>query len=85
MDTICIKRFPRWPPLTRFIYAKIIRLLMETKEPRWQAPWLVFLDINGYEFHCKDETLYGKIMNLATGDVKKEELIQFYEKHSKKK
>ncbi len=49
------------------------------------ASSLVFLDINGYEFHCKDETLYGKIMNLATGDVKKEELIQFYEKHSKKK
>ena len=49
------------------------------------ASSLVFLDINGYEFHCKDETLYGKIMNLAKGDLKKEELIQFYEKHSKKK
>ena len=49
------------------------------------ASSLVFLDINGYEFICKDETLYNEILNLAKGEVKKEELIKFYEKYSKRK
>ena len=49
------------------------------------ASSLVFLDINGYEFNCKDEMLYNKIMELAKGELKKEELIKFYEKYSKKK
>ena len=49
------------------------------------ASSLVFLDINEYEFNCKDEKLYNEIMNLAKGETKKEELIKFYEKHSKKK
>jgi len=48
------------------------------------ASSLVFLDINGYEFNCKDEMLYNKIMDLAKGELKKEELIKFYEKYSKK-
>ena len=46
---------------------------------------LVFLDINEYEFNCKDEKLYNEIMNVAKGEIKKEELIKFYEKYSKKK
>jgi prophage maintenance system killer protein len=46
---------------------------------------LVFLDINGYELICKDEILYNKIMDVAKGETKKEDLIKFYEKHSKKK
>jgi death-on-curing protein len=49
------------------------------------ASSLVFLDINGYELNCKDETLYSKIIDIAKGETKKEELIKFYEKHSKKK
>ena len=49
------------------------------------ASSLVFLDINGYDFHCKDETLYNEIMNAAKGEIKKEGIIKFYEKHSKKK
>jgi len=49
------------------------------------ASSLVFLDINGYELNCKNETLYNKIMNVAKGEIKKEELIKFYEKHSRKK
>ena len=49
------------------------------------ASSLVFLDINGYEFNCKDEILYNKIINMAKGEIKKEELIEFYEKHSIKK
>jgi death on curing protein len=49
------------------------------------ASSLVFLDINGYELNCKDETLYNKIMDVAKSETKKEELIKFYEKHSKKK
>jgi len=48
------------------------------------ASSLVFLDINGYELNCKDEILYNKIMDVAKGETKKEELIKFYEKHSKK-
>jgi death-on-curing protein len=49
------------------------------------ASSLVFLDINGYEFNCEDKTLYNKIMDLARGKIKKEELIKFYVKHSSKK
>jgi len=48
------------------------------------ASSLVFLDINGYELICKDETSYNKIMGVAKSETKKEELIKFYEKHSKK-
>ncbi|MCL2762778.1 MAG: type II toxin-antitoxin system death-on-curing family toxin [Treponema sp.] len=48
------------------------------------ASSLVFLDINGYEFNCKDEMLYNKIMDMAKGELKKEKLIKFYEKYSKK-
>ena len=44
---------------------------------------LVFLDINGYDFNCDDEILYNKMMAVAKSDVKKEELIDFFEKHSK--
>ena len=46
---------------------------------------LVFLDINGYEFNCSDKELYEKIMDIAKGEIKKEEIIKFYEKHTKKK
>ena len=46
------------------------------------ASSLVFLDINGYEFNCKNETLYNKIMDIAKGKINKEELIKFYEKYS---
>ena len=49
------------------------------------ASSLVFLDINGYELNCQNETLYNQIMNTAKGEVKKEGLIKFFEKHSKKK
>jgi death on curing protein len=49
------------------------------------ASSLVFLDINRYELNCKDETLYNKIMDMARGEIKKEELIKFFEKHSNKK
>ena len=45
---------------------------------------LVFLDINGYTFHCKDKILYDEIIKTAKGEIKKEELIKFYEKYSKK-
>jgi death-on-curing protein len=49
------------------------------------ASSLVFLDINQYTFNCKDETLYNEIMAVAKGEIKKEELIKFYEKYSRKK
>ncbi|MDR1218895.1 MAG: type II toxin-antitoxin system death-on-curing family toxin [Treponema sp.] len=46
---------------------------------------LVFLDINGYTFNCKEEMVYEKIMNVAKGELNKEGLIKYYEKYSKKK
>ena len=49
------------------------------------ASSLVFLDINGYEFKCNDDILYNEIMNAAKGEIKKESLIKFYEKYSKKR
>jgi len=49
------------------------------------ASSLVFLDINGYELNCENETLFNEIMNGAKGEVKKEELIKFYEKYSREK
>jgi death-on-curing protein len=49
------------------------------------ASSLVFLDINGYTFNCKDEIVYEEMMNVAKGEVKKEELIKYYEKYTKKK
>jgi death-on-curing protein len=49
------------------------------------ASSLVFLDINEYTFNCKDEVVYSEIMQVAKGEIKKEELIKYYEKHSKKK
>ena len=49
------------------------------------ASSLVFLDINEYEFYCEDEIIYNKIMDVAKSEIKKEDLIKFYEKHSRKK
>jgi death-on-curing protein len=48
------------------------------------ASSLVFLDINGFTFNCTDEVLYAEIMEVAKGEIKKEALMQFYEKYSKK-
>jgi len=49
------------------------------------ASSLVFLDINGYEFNCDEEILYNEILNVAKSEIKKDELIIFYEKYSSKK
>jgi len=49
------------------------------------ASSLVFLDINGYEFNCNEEVLYNEIMNVAKSEIKKDELIIFFEKYSSKK
>jgi death-on-curing protein len=49
------------------------------------ASSLVFLDINEYEFDCEDEILYSTIMDAAKSEIKKEELINFYENHSRKR
>jgi death-on-curing protein len=49
------------------------------------ATSLVFLDINGYDFDCENEILYNKVMDVAKGEIKKEELIIFYEEYSRKK
>ena len=48
------------------------------------ASSLIFLDLNGYELICKNETLYNKVMDVAKGEIKKEEMINFFEKHSKR-
>jgi death-on-curing protein len=49
------------------------------------ASSLVFLDINQYTFNCKEGTLYNEMLGVAKSEIKKEELIKFYEKYSKKK
>jgi death-on-curing protein len=49
------------------------------------ASSLVFLDLNGYELGCDNEILYNEIMELAKGNINKEELIIFYNKYGKKK
>lgn len=49
------------------------------------ASSLIFLDLNGYGFNCNDDVLYKEIMELAKGEIKKEDLIIFYEEHSKRK
>ena len=49
------------------------------------ASSLVFLDMNGYDFNCRDETLYNAIMGVAKSETREEELIKFYEKHAHKK
>jgi death-on-curing protein len=49
------------------------------------ASSLVFLDINGYTFNCKEGIVYEKIMNVAKGELNKEELIKYYEQYSNKK
>jgi death-on-curing protein len=49
------------------------------------ASSLVFLDINDYKFSCSDEIVYDEIMGVAKSEIKKEELIKFYEKCSRKK
>jgi death-on-curing protein len=49
------------------------------------ASSLVFLEINEYTFNCDGETLYNEIINVAKGEIKKEDLMKFYEKHSKEK
>ena len=49
------------------------------------ASSLVFLDLNGYDFECEEDKLFYEIMNVAKGETKKQELIKFYERYSKKK
>jgi death-on-curing protein len=49
------------------------------------ASSLVFLDLNGYELNCDDELLYNEIIEVAKGNINKNELITFYEKYGKKK
>jgi prophage maintenance system killer protein len=46
---------------------------------------LVFLDINGHAFNCKEETVYETIMDMAKGELNKGKLIKYYEKYSRKK
>ena len=45
---------------------------------------LVFLDINGYCFQCDYESLYNKVIDIASGKIKKEDVIVFFENHTKK-
>ena len=47
------------------------------------ASSLVFLEMNKYSFECNHDILYDTIIQSASGKIKKEELIIFYEKHSK--
>jgi death-on-curing protein len=48
------------------------------------ASSLVFLDINGYDFDCPNDELYKTIIAVAKGESSKDDLIEFYERHSYK-
>ena len=49
------------------------------------ASALVFLDINQIDFECSEDELYETMIAVAKSEVSKEKLIDFFEKHSKKR
>lgn len=48
------------------------------------ASALVFLDINGYEFNCTENEAYKMMMQVAKGEITKQQLVEFFEKKSLK-
>lgn len=48
------------------------------------ASALVFLDINKYAFTCSEELIYETMMSVAKGEIKKEQLGDFFKKYSEK-
>jgi death on curing protein len=46
------------------------------------ASALVFLDLNGYEFTSSEEEVYETMMLVAKGELKKEQLKEFFIKYS---
>jgi death on curing protein len=48
------------------------------------ASALVFLDINNYKFSCDEDALYDTVLSVAKSELKKDELIYFFEKHARK-
>jgi len=49
------------------------------------ASALVFLDINGFDFSCSEDEIYKIMMSVAANNMKKEELIKIFIKHSIKR
>ena len=81
---ICTRQFRQWRLPISITFVKTIPIIDGNKRVAL-ASTLVFLDINGYQFHCEDGILYGKIMDVAKGEAKKEELISFFEEYSTRK
>ncbi len=48
------------------------------------AASLVFLDIDGFDFNCSEDELYGTMISVAKGEMKKVDLAAFYKAHSKR-
>ena len=48
------------------------------------ASALVFLDINGFDFNCTENDAYKIMMQVAKGEITKQQLIGFFEKYSSK-
>ena len=43
---------------------------------------LVFLDLNGYEFDATDEEFTDLVMQVASGNMLKSEVVLFFQQHS---
>lgn len=48
------------------------------------AAALVFLDINGYDFNCAEDEIYGIMMAVANSEMSKDELTGCFIRYSKK-
>jgi death-on-curing protein len=48
------------------------------------ASALVFLDLNGYDFTSSEDDIYETMMLVAKGELKKDQLKDFFIKHSTK-
>ena len=44
---------------------------------------LVFLELNGYEFNASNEELIRGVLQVASGNMPKETLFQFFRQHSR--
>ena len=49
------------------------------------ASALVFLDINDSDFECSEDEIYQVMMDVASGNMKKDELVDIFMQYSKKR
>jgi death-on-curing protein len=49
------------------------------------ASALAFLDINDFDFECSEDEIYQVMMDVASGNMKKDELVDIFMQYSKKR